>query len=97
MTKRPIMVELRVRASRLPRNDGPASSYRSVREHSLKGRHWPRHCLHHLQPMDQSAMNRWHTEFERRAPEAHHEFLLSLGIPQDEVAKIRTYSREKPS
>jgi MerR family transcriptional regulator, thiopeptide resistance regulator len=34
-------------------------------------------------------MNRWHTEFERRAPEAHHEFLLSLGIPPDEVAKIR--------
>lgn len=45
--------------------------------------------------MDQSAMKKWHTEFERRAPEAHHEFLLSLGIPLDEVAKIRGYSREK--
>jgi hypothetical protein len=45
--------------------------------------------------MDQSAMKKWHTEFERRAPEAHNELLLSLGIPQDEVAKIRSYSREK--
>jgi DNA-binding transcriptional MerR regulator len=47
--------------------------------------------------MDQSAMNRWHTEFERRAPEVHNEFLLSLGIPLDEAAKIRSYSREKPA
>ena len=43
--------------------------------------------------MDQNAMNRWHTEFERRAPEGHHEFLVSLGIPQDEVARIRQWSR----
>jgi DNA-binding transcriptional MerR regulator len=43
--------------------------------------------------MDQKARKRWHTEFERRAPEAHNEFLLSLGIPQDEVAKIRRWSR----
>jgi hypothetical protein len=35
MTRRPIMVELRVRASRVSRNAGPASGYRSVCEHSL--------------------------------------------------------------
>ncbi len=43
--------------------------------------------------MDQKARKRWHTEFERRAPEAHHEFLLSLGIPGEEVTKIRGWSR----
>jgi MerR family transcriptional regulator, thiopeptide resistance regulator len=36
---------------------------------------------------------RWHTEFERRAPEGHNEFLLSLGIPREEVANIRRWSR----
>jgi len=43
--------------------------------------------------MDAKARKRWHTEFERRAPDAHNEFLLSLGIPRDEVAKIRRWSR----
>ena len=31
--------------------------------------------------MDDAAKKRWHTEFERRAPDGHQEFLLSLGIP----------------
>jgi DNA-binding transcriptional MerR regulator len=43
--------------------------------------------------MDQEAMHRWHTEFERRAPEGHQEFLASLGIPQEEVQRIRRWSR----
>ena len=43
--------------------------------------------------MDENGRKRWHTEFERRAPEAHNEFLLSLGIPRDEVTKIRRWSR----
>lgn len=43
--------------------------------------------------MDQRAMERWHTEFERRAPDGHQEFLLSLGIPPDEAARIRRLSR----
>ena len=46
--------------------------------------------------MDQNAMTRWHMEFERRAPEGHNEFLLSLGIPSDEVARIRRLSRADP-
>jgi MerR family transcriptional regulator, thiopeptide resistance regulator len=43
--------------------------------------------------MDQNAMNRWHAEFESRAPDGHNEFLLSLGIADDEVARIRRLSR----
>jgi MerR family transcriptional regulator, thiopeptide resistance regulator len=43
--------------------------------------------------VNQRARKRWHTEFERRAPEAHNEFLLSLGISRDEVVKIRRWSR----
>jgi MerR family transcriptional regulator, thiopeptide resistance regulator len=43
--------------------------------------------------MDLHAMNRWHTEFERRAPDGHQEFLLSLGIPPEEAARIRRLSR----
>jgi MerR family transcriptional regulator, thiopeptide resistance regulator len=43
--------------------------------------------------MDQNAMNRWPTEFERRAPDGHQEFLLSLGIPPEEAARIRRLSR----
>ena len=43
--------------------------------------------------MDEAAMARWHVEFEQRAPEAHHEFLLSLGIPEHEAFLIREHSR----
>lgn len=43
--------------------------------------------------MDQDGMHRWHSEFERRAPEGHREFLLSLGIPPPEVEEIRRLSR----
>lgn len=38
-------------------------------------------------------MRRWHREFEQRAPEAHHDFLEALGIPSEEIARIRTLSR----
>jgi hypothetical protein len=43
--------------------------------------------------MDEAAMKRWHVEFESRAPGGHEEFLLSLGIPATEVARIRSWSR----
>ncbi len=43
--------------------------------------------------MNEDARRRWHTEFERRAPDGHEEFLLSLGIPGDEVGRIRRWSR----
>jgi DNA-binding transcriptional MerR regulator len=43
--------------------------------------------------MDEAAMARWHAEFEQRAPQAHEAFLLSLGIPREEVRQIRQWSR----
>ncbi len=39
--------------------------------------------------MDDADMQRWHDEFERNAPAAHHSFLLWLGIPEDEIQQIR--------
>jgi DNA-binding transcriptional MerR regulator len=42
---------------------------------------------------DQDGMHRWHSEFERRAPEGHQESLLSLGIPLHEVEEIRRLSQ----
>lgn len=42
--------------------------------------------------MNEEAMELWHAEFEHRAPGAHHEFLLSLGIPEEEVQLIREWS-----
>ncbi|MBU5638565.1 MerR family transcriptional regulator [Geomonas sp. Red69] len=42
--------------------------------------------------MDDEAMETWHAEFERRAPQAHHSFLLSLGIPEQEARAIREWS-----
>lgn len=43
--------------------------------------------------LSESGMIRWHAEFEQHAPEGHEEFLLSLGIPADEVSRIRAWSR----
>lgn len=42
--------------------------------------------------MDEEGMQRWHTEFERNFPEAHQDFLESLGIPQEEIVLIRRFS-----
>jgi len=42
--------------------------------------------------MDDLSMRRWHEEFERRAPQAHHEFLLSLGVSEHETLLIREWS-----
>lgn len=43
--------------------------------------------------LDDAAMHRWHVEFERMAPNAHQDFLESLGLPKAEVARIRRWSR----
>jgi len=42
--------------------------------------------------LDEAAMGRWHAEFEARAPAGHQEFLVSLGLPEDEVRLIRQRS-----
>ncbi len=43
--------------------------------------------------LDETARSKWHTEFERLAPEAHQDFLESLGIPPAEIILIRKQSR----
>jgi DNA-binding transcriptional MerR regulator len=40
-------------------------------------------------------MHLWHVEFERMAPEAHGDFLESLGIAPREVARIRSWARRE--
>jgi len=46
--------------------------------------------------MNDAAMDAWHREFELRAPEAHQEFLLSLGITEKEARKIREHADSHP-
>nr|WP_275983157.1 MerR family transcriptional regulator [Propionivibrio soli] len=43
--------------------------------------------------LDEDGMQKWHAEFERSAPEAHQDFLESLGIEAREITLIREYSR----
>jgi len=42
-------------------------------------------------------MFQWHVEFERLSPEAHQDFLESLGIDEEEVGRIRSWSRQENS
>ena len=39
-------------------------------------------------------MQNWHRQFEKMEPEAHQEFLESLGIKTEEIAGIREWSRK---
>ena len=39
-------------------------------------------------------MHNWHKQFEKMEPEAHQEFLESLGIKPAEIRKIREWSRK---
>ncbi len=43
--------------------------------------------------LDEAGMRKWHSEFEQRSPEAHQDFLESLGIDEVEIALIRQHSR----
>ncbi len=43
--------------------------------------------------LNETAKDKWHAEFERVAPEAHQDFLESLGITAREISMIRKYSR----
>ena len=43
--------------------------------------------------MNDEDMRRWHVEFERHSPEAHQDFLESLGIDHAEIDRIREWSR----
>ena len=44
--------------------------------------------------LDEKDMHNWHIQFEKMEPEAHQEFLESLGINATEIQKIRTWSRK---
>ncbi len=45
--------------------------------------------------MNDKDLIKWHVEFEKTSPEAHQDFLESLGMEEDEVEKIRRASLEK--
>jgi DNA-binding transcriptional MerR regulator len=44
--------------------------------------------------LSEDDMHRWHVEFEKAAPTEHQEFLEFLHIPQEEIARIREWSRK---
>ncbi len=43
--------------------------------------------------LDETGMRNWHIEFEKMSPEAHQDFLESIGIESDEIALIREWSQ----
>ena len=42
--------------------------------------------------LDEETMMKWHRIFESRHPEAHRNFLEWLGLPPEEIDKIRSHS-----
>lgn len=45
--------------------------------------------------LDEAGMDRWHREFEASSPEAHRDFLESLGLPPEEIHRIRSHYKNK--
>ena len=43
--------------------------------------------------LDEKGMRNWHIEFEKTSPEAHQDFLESIGIEDDEISLIRDWSK----
>ena len=43
--------------------------------------------------LDEDGMRNWHIEFEKTSPEAHQDFLESIGIDKEELILIRLWSR----
>ncbi|HET8704673.1 MAG TPA: MerR family DNA-binding protein, partial [Pseudomonadales bacterium] len=43
--------------------------------------------------LSEDDMRRWHAEFEKMSPDAHQDFLESLGIPAEEILLIRQRSK----
>lgn len=43
--------------------------------------------------LDEDGMKHWHIEFEKTSPEAHQDFLESIGMADAEIAFIRDWSR----
>ena len=42
--------------------------------------------------LDEEGMKNWHIEFEKTSPEAHQNFLESIGIEKEEIKSIRKWS-----
>jgi len=45
--------------------------------------------------MSEEDMRRWHVEFERLSPEAHQDFLESLGLEAEEIGRVRRWARKE--
>ena len=43
--------------------------------------------------LDEDGMKNWHIEFERTSPEAHQDFLESIGIANAEITSIQGWSK----
>jgi DNA-binding transcriptional MerR regulator len=43
--------------------------------------------------LDEDGMWNWHAEFEKTSPQAHQDFLESIGIPPEEITTIREWSQ----
>jgi len=70
--------------------DGPGGKLR--RSRALTKKRWV--ALLRASGLNDDDMHQWHVEFERMEPEAHRDFLESLGIPKAEVRSIRAWSRQ---
>lgn len=46
----------------------------------------------HAAGLSEEDMHNWHVQFEKMEPDAHQEFLESLGIEAAEIKKIRKFS-----
>ena len=44
--------------------------------------------------LTETDMHNWHVQFEKMEPEAHQEFLESLGIEEEEIGRIREWSAQ---
>ena len=44
--------------------------------------------------LDDKGMNNWHKAFEKNAPEAHQDFLESLGLTEEEILGVRKLSQK---
>lgn len=42
--------------------------------------------------LDDTGLKKWHVEFEKATPEAHQDFLESIGLEKAEIKKIRGWS-----
>ena len=46
----------------------------------------------HSTGLDDDGMHKWHAEFEKSSPQAHHDFLISLGLNDSAIRRIRKTS-----